>query len=170
MTPPPLAYRWTGVAMLPLNQRASGLMFTVGRIYRLENIEDRSRATHNHFFACVADAFGNLPESLAERFQSPDALRKYALIRCGFRDERSIVCASKAEAQRVAAFVRPMDDFAVVSVAEAAVVVWTAKSQSMRAMGKRDFAASKTAVLDYLASMIGASPAALATNAQEKAA
>src|SRR3546814_9642927 len=59
------------------------------------------------------------------RFATPDHLRRWALIRAGYRDERSIVCASKAEAQRLAAFIKPMDDYAVVLVSEAVVKVCT---------------------------------------------
>ena len=88
-------------------------------------------------------------------------------IKCGYADERSIVCSSKAEAQRVAAFIRPMDSFALVTVHElsALVRVYTAQSQSMKAMGKRQFQESKTAVLDYVAGLIGTSAEALAKNA-----
>lgn len=78
-------------------------------------------------------------------------LRKYALIRTGHRDERTIVCASKAEARRVAAFVKPLDEFALVLVNEASVSVYTAKSQSLRAMGKTAFQQSKDDVLGFLA-------------------
>ena len=87
-------------------------------------------------------------------------MRKWALIRTGFRDERSIVCASKAEAERVAAFVKPMDDFAIVIAHEASVLVYTAKSQSMKAMGAKEFQRSKEAVLDYCQGMIDARAAA----------
>jgi ABC-type nickel/cobalt efflux system permease component RcnA len=48
-----------------------------------------------------------------------------------------------------------MDDFAVVTVSEAVVTVYTAKSQSMRAMGKKAFAESKEAVLRILSEMLG---------------
>ncbi len=75
----------------------------------------------------------HLPEAVAERFPTPDSLRRFALIRTGHRDERSIACASKAEALRVAAFVQPMDDCAVVTVTGALVTVYTPRSQSMRA-------------------------------------
>jgi hypothetical protein len=111
-------------------------------------------ASHRHFFAAVYDAWLNLPEKEAERFASADHLRKYALIRAGFRDERTLTCASKAEALRVAAFVKPMDDYAIVAVSEAVVRVYTAKSQNLRAMGRKVFAESKDAVLEVLAGMI----------------
>jgi hypothetical protein len=55
----------------------------------------------------------------------------------------------------MAAFVRAQDDFAVVAVSDAVLTVYTAKSQKLSAMGKRDFQASKTAVLDYAAGLVG---------------
>lgn len=151
----PLAFRWDGEAMRPLNPRGADRQYVVGEVYRLEPKEDRSAASHAHYFAALADAHANLPDDLAERWPTPDALRKYALIRTGFRDERSIVAASKAEARRIAAFIKPMDEFAVVAVHDAAVIVWTAKSQSMRSMGKKAFQESKDAVLSFVAELIG---------------
>ncbi|MCZ4089302.1 hypothetical protein [Sinorhizobium psoraleae] len=55
---------------------------------------------------------------------------------------------------RLAAFIRPIDAFSVVDVKEA-TVTFVAKSQSMRAMGKEEFSASKSAVLDFLDDLIG---------------
>ena len=151
----PQWFQWSGDAMVPLNPKACDRQYVVGERYRLDHVEERSAATHAHFFACVNDAWENLPDNIAARVASPEHLRKFALIRTGYRDERSIVCSSKAEAQRLASFIKPMDDFAIVTTSEATVTVWTAKSQSMRAMGKKEFQASKDAVLDYLARMIG---------------
>lgn len=160
----PLIFTWTGEAMQPL-PRYHNLVnreFVVGETYRMEVIEERSAKSHNHYFACIAEAWKNLPDDAAERFSAPEALRKFALIKTGYHDSRSIVAASKAEAQRIAAFVRPSDEFAVVVVNEATVTVYTAKSQSLKAMGKQDFAASKNAVLDYCATLIGVQQRALA--------
>jgi hypothetical protein len=107
----------------------------------------------------------NLPDHLAQQFTSPEALRKFALVRAGYADSRTIVASSKAEAQRMAAFVRPLDTFAVVTVSDAAVTVWAARSQSARAMGKRDFQESKDKVLDVIAALIGTDPTTLAAHA-----
>lgn len=135
--------------------------FGDGEVVTLERREERSRASHGHYFVSVHEAWQSLPEHMAERFPTDDHLRKWALIRCGFRDERSIACASKAEALRVAAFIRPLDEYATVIVREAVATVLTAKSQSYRAMGKEAFAASKAAVLDLLASLLEVEPRAL---------
>ena len=166
MTFAPLLCEWTGEAFKPLGRYASDAdkSLVVGERYKIAEAADRSANSHNHFFASLAESWRNLPEHLAERFDTPEKLRKFALIRSGYADQRQIFCASKAEAQRVAAFIRPMDEYAVVTVSEAVVTVYTAQSQSMRAMGKKEFQDSKTKVLDFVAGMIGVSPAELQAN------
>lgn len=158
---PPMAFTWNGEAMVPKVPKLADRHFVIGEVVYLEPYNARSRATHSHYFACVHEAFLNLPQDQAERFPTEDHLRKYALIRAGYRDERTIACASRAEALRFAAFVRPMDQYAVITVHESVVRVWTAQSQSMKAMGRKDFAESKTKVLDFLSQMIGVDPADL---------
>jgi hypothetical protein len=169
MTAPPLLCSWDGESFVPKHPKIADRHYVVGETYPLIVHEHRSGESHRHYFASIADAWGNLPEEIAERLPTSEHLRKYALIRAGFRDERSITCASKAEAQRIAAFIKPMDDFAIVTVTEATVTIYTAKSQSLRAMGKAEFQRSKDAVLDVIAKMIGVAPAALEQNARTAA-
>jgi hypothetical protein len=152
---PPLPFTWDGESMHPLFPRRADAHYVVGMEYRLAPYEERSRASHNQYFASVHEAWTNLPEDMADRYPTEDHLRKWALIKAGYRDERSTVCGSKAEAVRFAAFVRPIDDYAVVVANDCTVTVYTAKSQSMRAMGKETFQESKSRVLDVLAAMIG---------------
>jgi len=161
----PLKFRWDGAAMKPIVPAAAADLYETGKSYWLEPWEPASSASRSHYFASIKEAWDNLPEHMTDRFPSPEHLRKYALIRANYCDERTIVAGSKAEAQRIAAFMRPMDEFAVVTVHEATIVVRTAKSQSARAMGKADFQASKSAVLDLLAPMIGVARPALEQNA-----
>jgi len=129
--------------------------FTIGLTYNMEVVEERSAASHRHFFASVNEMWQSLPEHLSERFPTAEALRKYALIRAGFASQRQFVASSKAEAIRLAAFLRPIDEYAIVVVKDCVVIQWTAESQSLKAMGKERFQASKTAVLDTIAEMIG---------------
>lgn len=159
MNAQPIPCMWNGQAFEPLPsfRRKTAESFGAGEVVTLAPVEDRSAASHRHYFASINEVWRSLPEDLAAQFGSPEHLRKAALIRAGYRDERSVVCASKAEAQRVAAFIKPMDEYAVVSVSGTAVVCLTAKSQSMRAMGKTVFAESKDAVLNALAEMLGVS-------------
>jgi hypothetical protein len=140
--------------MLPLDSRAAEKAFQLGRTYRLEPWMDRSPASQAHYFATINDAFDKLPAHLAERFPSPDHLRKHALCMTGYCDQRSMECRSHAEALRVAAFLRPIDEYAVVNVSASTVVMLTARSQSARAMDRQTFGASKDAVLGYIASLV----------------
>lgn len=167
---PPLRFDWTDEGVMrPKIPRLADKHYVVGLEYMLVPHEERSMRSHRFYFASVNEAWKNLPEDMAERYQTSDHLRKWALIKAGYRDERSIVAASKAEAQRIAAFVRPMDEYAIVRVSEAVVTIYTAKSQKMRAMGKDQFRASIDAVLDVVSQMIGTTPAALAANAEQAA-
>lgn len=153
----PIPCQWTGDSFVPLPRfRAEAdKRFVVGQNYILDEIEMRSAAAHRRFFACVNEAWSSLPETAHERFPNPDSLRKYALIRTGFYDSDSIVCSSAAEARRIATFVRPRDEFVVVTVDAATVTRYWAKTQNMRAMGKDQFNASADAVLNFLAEMLG---------------
>src|SRR3990167_1106859 len=123
---PPIMFVWQGDGFTPasvFSQREADKYYTIGERYALLPRHERSSRSHAHYFAALHEAWQNLPESLSSLYPSADHLRKRALIEAGYRDERSIVCASKAEAQRVAAFIRPMDDYAIVTVKDAVVIV-----------------------------------------------
>ena len=155
MVTAPILCEWTGESFVPASgfwARKADAAYVVHEKYQMVEQNERSTATHNHFFAVVAEAWKNLPERYTDASwaQSPEHLRKYALIRKGYSNSQTLVCSSRAEAMRVAAFLRPIDEFAVVTVNEAAVTRYTAKSQSRKAMGKEVFQESKQAVLDYL--------------------
>lgn len=162
---PTMYWRWDGRAMLPLNPARAAQSFTIGENYRLEVREERSEASHAHYFAVVKEAFDNLPDSFSERFPTADHLRRWCLIKTGFRDERTHICESPAKARDLAAFIKPIDDYAVVVARDNIVVVWTAKSQSVRSMGKAEFQRSKDAVLGELAKLVGTEPETLRANA-----
>ncbi len=165
MTPRPMIYTWTGEAMVPAYPRIADGLYTVGERYKLEIIEERTRKTHAHYFACLHDIWMNLPEDLAEEFPTEDHLRKKALIRVGYADEQSFVCSSHAEAVRFMAFLKPIDSFAVITVSRNVVKRWTAQSQSVKAMGKKTFQDSKQKVLDYCSGLIGVTTETIAKNA-----
>lgn len=158
----PLLFQWDGEAMKPLPRfaREADQRFVVGEHYRLVPVEERSAKSHAHYFAALHDLWMSIPERLAPDYPTSEHLRKRALVMTGHRNERTFVCASKAEAVRLAAFLRPAIEFAVVSVHEAAVVEWTPKSQSIRAMGKQDFQRSKDDVLSFARELCGITEAA----------
>ena len=153
-TIPPIRFHWNGEAMIPHHPKRADQHYIVGLDYHLVPHEERSARSHNHYFASMTEAFDNLPENLAIQFPTMDHLRKYCLIKAGFFDSRSIVVASRAEAVRVAAFVQAGDDFAVVVANAATITVYTAKSQSLRAMSKTEFQRSKDRTLDIAAFMV----------------
>lgn len=157
---PPMPYRWNGEAMElePRFRRAADREFVIGATYHLVIHEERSQASHSHYFAVIKAIWESLGEEDAARFLTADHLRRYGLIRSGYRNERTFVCGSNAEAVRMVAFLRPLDEYAIFSVKDAVVVEWTAKSQSYRAMGKEEFQASKDAVIAVLAAMIDVDP------------
>jgi hypothetical protein len=160
MSPAPLLCTYTGVSfdLVGRSQKDADAAYVIGQRYILEAIEERSAASHRHYFASIAEAWANLPEPLVERFASPEMLRKHALMHVGYRDERSIVCTSRAEAKRLAAFVKPIDEYAIITTEGSTVSIWTAKSQSMRAMGKRAFQKSKDDTLTWISALIGVDP------------
>jgi len=129
--------------------------FVIGEVYAMVEHHDRSTASHNHYFAAVQNGFDNLPDHMKGEYPSSEHLRKKALIRCGYRDERDIVLSSKAEAERVAAFLRPMDEYAIVVPVNCVVRVWTAKTQKKSAMDAREFQKSKEDVLTFIDDLLG---------------
>jgi len=158
---PPQHFEWNGDAMIPLHRRRADQTFVVGQRYSLVQYEERSAASHKHEFAWLYEAWQSLPEHLAERFPTAEHLRKFALIRAGYSDSHTITCKSKAEALRVAAFIRPIDEFAVVVTQEATVTRFTAKSQSRRAMGAKEFQQCKERIMEVVSRMLGVEPSEL---------
>lgn len=159
MTDAPILARYEGEGQFSAPSshwaRQADKQYVVGEVYRLVEHHERSTASHNHYFAAIAEAWLTMPDELVAEYPTAEHLRKKMLVKAGYADERSIVCASKAEAQRVAAFVKPMDEYAVVLVREAVVRVYTPQSQSHKAMGKRAFAESKEAVLRAIDDLLG---------------
>jgi hypothetical protein len=159
----PLFYFWDGECFKPIPRHAkeADKRFVIGEHYALDHIEERSLKSHRQYFASIRECWLNLPNHIAATFTTAEHLRKHALIRTGFFDKRSIQAANKTEALRLAAFIRPMDEYAIVTVSGSLVECFTAKSQSHRAMPKGEFQASKTAVLEWIAALIDVAPAAL---------
>ena len=61
-----------------------------------------------------------------------------------------------ATAIAAAALMQAMDTYAICQVEGRTVTVWRATSQSVRAMGAKEFAESKNKVLDFISQLIGA--------------
>lgn len=162
-------FEWDGTAMHPLRPRVADAEFVIGQKYLLEEIQDRSMNSHRFYFVALTESWRNLREDQADRFPTVESLRKHALIQTGWRDERTLVAGSKQGAQKLAAFIKPLDEHAVIVVRDFVVRVWTARSQSMKAMGKQDFQRSKDDVLAFVSDMVGVTPATLSENAGKAA-
>ncbi|MBS1725003.1 MAG: hypothetical protein JSS66_18850 [Armatimonadetes bacterium] len=164
MTTAPILTEWTGDAFRPIGfaARECDKHFVVGQRYRMAEYQDRSAASHAHEFAWLKNAWRTLPDDLAAEYPSPEHLRKRALIQAGFYDEQAVDAGSRAAALRVASMVRSREEFAYVIVNGPIVLIRTAKSQSRRAMDKAAFQASKTAIMDVIAAMLGVEPETLA--------
>ena len=156
--------------VLPMRYEGNGLFrclhpkrvkLAVGEVHGWQMAEHRSKASHDHFFACVNEAWKNLPEDLADDFPSPEHLRKWALIKAGFCSETRIVCANNSEAMSLAVKAKTMDKFSLVAIDGKAVMIWTADSQRRDAMGRQVFQDAKDKALHILSQLIGADVAAL---------
>jgi hypothetical protein len=165
----PVSCIWTGqhfAPETPAQHRAASARFGVGEVVPLDVAHPRSKVSHDHFFAVVTEAHGTLPESLAERFPTPDSLRHYALCKAGYCDVETFVGSSMAEAVRIAAFMRAgVRDGVQVVVSGRSVTRLTPHSQSLRAMGGKVFQESKSAVLEVIADLLETTPDRLAVAA-----
>jgi hypothetical protein len=132
--------------------------YVVGLKYRMDVIEERSVNSHSHFFAAVTEAWNNLPEDQTGRFPSPEHLRKWALIQCNYCHTAHKVFSTKQDSLTAAAMLRAADRYSVITVSDNILTVYTAESQSYKAMGKERFQQSKEKVLELLASMIQVTP------------
>jgi hypothetical protein len=135
-----------------------------GEIVTVTIERGRSEASHRHQFAWLHDAWANLPEALhsAPWAETPETLRKHALIATGFSQSYTLDCGGNATAQRVKAALVAAEagkhGYAIGQVRGPVVTIWTPESQSVRAMGATRFQESKTAIMGWIAAQIGVSP------------
>jgi hypothetical protein len=150
---------------LPRFHNLVNRQFVVGEQYTLIVHEERSHASHSHYFAAVSEAWRNLPDQLQMRWPSSEHLRRWALCRAGYASERNIIARNHKEAMEIGAIVRGIDDYAIIKVSGDVVTVWTARSQSRKAMNKKEFKKSKDAVLRIVSELIGVDATTLNQNA-----
>ena len=114
----PLPFVWDGKAMLP-SERLRALakrQFTEGATYVLEPHEPVSHKERAYYFASIREAWGNLNADAVARYPDPEALRKWCLIKAGWRKDNYTVCDTNDRATVLAAFLRKLDSYAVVTV------------------------------------------------------
>lgn len=173
MSAPPIPLRYEGdgefrVTSSVWAKRADN-EYVVGQVYLMSEEQRRSIASHNHEFAWLHEAWMNLPEALAQSYPTAEHLRKRGLIEAGYYNEQIVNVGTNAAALRVASAFRSRDDFLLVIVRGAFVVIREAKSQSRRAMPGGEFQASKTALMETVAAMIGVDPLTLMREAGKAA-
>ena len=157
--------RWQDGVLRPLTNAPLGL--DDGEVVFVEIERGRSGVSHRHQFAWVHDAWASLPEALQSQpwAETPETLRKHALIACGYAQTYTLDCGREATARRVKAALCAAEagkhGYAVGRVAGAVVQVWVPESQSVRAMGGKRFQESKTAIMDWIAAKLAVRPADL---------
>ncbi len=154
----PINLFWDGEAFRPANKFWAGKCdqrFIVGQGYVMDEVHQRSLASHAHYFAELHDLFQSLPEYMAEAMPSEDHFRKHALIRTGYRSTTHHYCKTPEEAERLEAAVRPYDTYQIVEREGCIVTVHHALSQDMKSMDKKTFEESKEAVLNWCHALVG---------------
>ena len=168
---PPIPCVFADGAFRPLANfaRVAAHHYGDGEVVALVQHQERSDKTHRHYFAMVKEVWENLPEDVAERFPTSEHLRKWALVKAGFYDEQTVSCGTRAEALRWTQIAAKLAEYAVVIPRGTIVSIYTAKSQSFRAMDKVAFAESKEKVLQVLSDLISVTPAQLQERARQVA-
>ena len=152
----PIFADWDGNFFKPL-KRFSKICeneLTIGDKYQIEIVEKRSLKSHNFYFARLQELFMNLPESIADEFPSVEHLRKYALIKAGYHKTWAFSLEENGYSSSLKAMVKTLDEYAIILSDGSQYQVYTAKSQSMKEMGKDEFNKSKQAVLEVIEAMI----------------
>ena len=135
-----------------------------GELVTVQIERDRSGASHRHQFAWVREAWANLPEDCRHEVwaETPETLRKHALIATGYHQLTVLDCGANATALRVKAALLAAEfkahGYAIGQVRGPVVRIWTPESQSVRAMGGDRFRESKAAILEWIAGKLGVAP------------
>lgn len=156
-SPVPMRYE-KSVGFFPENQYWLNICddrFGDGEVVTLDEVNDRSQKSHDQLFPLLREAFLQLSEELKEQFPTADHLRARALIESGYFMETIIDAGSEDAAWRFASTIRARSTFSLVVVRGQFVIIRDPRSQSLRAMKKKEFQESKTKVLEVVCDMIG---------------
>lgn len=172
MTPIRMTYNGGGLFLAdPKMVKACEDQFGVGEVLTMAPVEERSRRSHDHFFARMDEIWQTLHERLKDRYPNADTFRRTALISTGHCDTDTTVCASNAEALRLRAVAKRLAPDSIATVRGAVVTIYTAHSQSVKAMGKETFQRSKDDCLGWAEAQVsGGQGGAGANNPRAEAA
>lgn len=164
MSAPPIPCVFQEGAFRPIGRhlQTAHQHYGEGEIVNVVAHQERSRASHNQFFALVGDVFENLSDEQRLVWPTEDALRKHVLCKVGCCDVATHVAPSGAEAVKLTQFLRSIRAGDLIVHNGSVVTVLTAWSMSYRSMDKATFQEAKDRALPILADMIGVAPEALA--------
>lgn len=164
-----VVFTWDGDAMIPLPRfkKLCDQLYTVHEEYPLIVLENRSQASHNHYFAAIAEAHANLAEEWAAKFPTPEHMRARALVEEGYATETDYVLNDAAAARAFATVLRKKEPYNVIQISGNVVKEFAPLSQSTAAMKKQAFEDSKAAVLARVASWARTTPAQLNKEAKK---
>lgn len=119
------------------------------------DIAERSAQSHRHEFAVIRELFDTLPEGFSAPYaQSPETLRKHALIETGFCDVSIVAFETKDAAINAGPILKQIavngHGYAIVIAKGNLVTITTPKSQRVSAMGRSAFQESKKAVIEWI--------------------
>lgn len=165
---PPIILRYEGEGAFqpasPYMARLADRHYVIGETYPMAEHHERSMRSHNHYFASLADAWGNLPDALLEEYPTAEHLRKKLLIRAGFATHTDYTLDTPRDAITLAAILA-RDKYSIVEIKGPSVRHWQAESQSIRAMGAKRFQASKSAVFAEVDKLLAVAPGETERNA-----
>lgn len=165
---PPLWFFYAGEGQFdpagPHTKSVADKHYTIGERYSLITHYGRSEASHGHQFAAIEDAWANLPPDLRMLHPSPVHLRKWALVKSGWCNTQIFPMASEAAAKELQEHLESHDEFAIVIRRGDVVTLYTAKSQSRKAMPGDEFQRSKSDCLAVIAPLLGTTPQTLESN------
>lgn len=164
-----VVFVWDGDVMTPLPRfkRLCDQLFAVHEEYPLIVLENRSLASHNHYFASIAEAFENLSEEHAARFPSAEHMRATALVEEGLCTEQDYILDTPKEAKSFAIALRKKEPYNIIKISGNVVKEFVPLSQSTGAMKKAAFEDSKAKVLARVASWARTTPAQLNKEAKK---
>lgn len=164
-----VAFIWDGRAMIPLDRfRAlANRQYRAGQEYVLIDHKGRSEESHRHYFACIRAGWNNLPEEYADKFPSPEALRKRCLVWEGYADHTEHLCENEEAIAKMILMVRKLEPYAVMKQEGLLLHIWIPQSQDHASMGHQVFQESKERVLSRIANMCGLSLKELTDNGKE---
>lgn len=149
------SFQYVDGVMVPMHRAGVARKFRENQIVwfqeaPLVEATDRSR---RHQFAILNKAWQSLPENLKDTYPNMEALRKRALIAAGFFDETAIEGVTPAQAGALVASLRRQDVFSHVMIEDG--VVFQRRAKSQKTMERDEFEASKKAIIEIAAELIG---------------